>query len=309
MTMATVKSKDRPCDSCRRRKMRCLPTTDVAACALCKSRSQECTFVQDPPRKKRRVEAGGKSPEIPSSIGVNNGQAAVSDYSNLPGPSLLKQTLGHQNRTHVLYVGTTAEFDVDLLKASPFDGKNEFCTNIGTFRRVSQHAHFLIRPDPQAEISWEMEKLDVIEAIISPHGPALVDLYFRIVHPSFPILHKKVYLEKHGRSYREQTPLSLIAVYILALNWWSYSLELSGLTKPDVTALEKMIPHLVSESYSRPKISDLQACLVLLQRPEAESWTLTGQLLGMAHKLGIHNDCSDWSIPAWERGVRKRVAW
>ncbi|KAK9242008.1 hypothetical protein V1506DRAFT_548871 [Lipomyces tetrasporus] len=66
-----------------------------------------------------------------------------------------------------------------------------------------------------------MANLDAIEAIVTPHGSALVDLYFRIVHPSFPIVHKSVFLEKHGRTYRELTPLGLAAVYILALNWWS----------------------------------------------------------------------------------------
>jgi hypothetical protein len=151
-----------------------------------------------------------------------------------------------------------------------------------------------------------MSQLQFLPNKLTPRSSTV---YFRIVHPSFPILHKKVFLEKHGRSYREQTPLGLLAVYLLALNWWSYSLELSSLTKPSVKELERMIPQLISESYRRPKISDLQSCLVLLQRPDAESWTLTGQLVAMAQNLGIHTDCSDWSIPGWERGVRKRVAW
>jgi hypothetical protein len=58
---------------------------------------------------------------------------------------------------------------------SPFDGKDEFSTKIGVFRRVSQKTHFLIRLDGQAETSWEIEKLDAIEAVVTPHGPALVD--------------------------------------------------------------------------------------------------------------------------------------
>lgn len=243
-----------------------------------------------------------------------SGKLPIDDYSSLAGPSLLKQTLGHQNRKYISYIGMTAEYDVNILRLSPFDQKNEVVTPFGTFHRVTyeeshQQTHFLLNTDDQPEVSWEMAKLDAIEAIVAPHGPALVDIYFRIVHPSFPILHKKVFLEKHGRSYREQTPLGLIAVYILALNWWSYSLELSSIKKPDVKELEKMIPQLMSECYRRPKISDLQSGLVLLQRPEYESWTLTGQLVAMAQNLGLHDDCTEWNIPDWERGVRKRVAW
>lgn len=238
----------------------------------------------------------------------------INDYSRLPGPSLLKQTLGHQNRQYTSYLGLTGEFDTAILKLFPFDEKGEDISILGTFRRVIQNdwspqTHFIIKSDTDAEVKWEIACLDEIEAVVAPHGPALVDIYFRIVHPSFPILHKRVFLEKHGRSYRELTPLGLIAVYILALGWWSYSLDLSSLVKPDVKILELLIPKLMSECYKRPKISDLQAGLVLSQLPEQESWALTAQLVAMAQNLGIHDDCSAWKIPDWERGVRKRVAW
>lgn len=238
----------------------------------------------------------------------------INDYSRLPGPSLLKQTLGHQNRQYTSYLGLTGEFDTAILKLSPFNEKGEDVSTLRTFRRVVQNdwspqTHFIIKSDTEAEVKWEITCLDEIEAVVTPHGPALVDIYFRIVHPSFPILHKRVFLEKHGRSYRELTPLGLIAVYILALGWWSYSLDLSSLVKPDVKILEQMVPKLMIECYKRPKISDLQAGLVLSQLPEQESWALTAQLVAMAQNLGIHDDCSLWKIPDWERGVRKRVAW
>lgn len=196
-----------------------------------------------------------------------------------------------------------------------FDEKDELSTPLGTIRRASSQraiprTHFMMRPDTQSETTEEIASLDDIEAVVYPHGPALVELYFRIVHPSFPILHKKVFLEKHGRTYRELTPLGLIAVYILALHWWSYSTDLASIPQPDVKNLERMVPKLMADCWDRPKISDLQAGLVLSQRPGGEdSWTLTGQLVAMAQNLGIHVDCSDWRVPDWERGVRKRVAW
>lgn len=166
-----------------------------------------------------------------------------------------------------------------------------------------------MRPDTEEEIEKELANLDAIENIVSPHGPELVNIYFRIVHPSFPILHKKVFLEKHGRTYRELTPTGLGAVYIMALNWWSYSPTLSSLPKPDVNELEKLVLSMLFEVHKRPKISDLQGGLVLLQRPDVNSWAMTGHLVSMAQNLGIHLDCSGWQIPDWERGVRKRVAW
>ena len=179
----------------------------------------------------------------------------------------------------------------------------------GTLRRVSPKTHFIMKSESQAEVDDELANLDLVESIVQPHGQALVDLYFRIVHPSFPIMHKKVFLEKYDRTYREFTPPVLAAVYILALNWWSYSPNLVNLPKPDVLKLEKLAPKMMSDVLNRPKLSTVQAGLLLLQRPDGDSWALTGQLIAVAQNLGLHLDCSGWKIPEWERSLRKRLAW
>lgn len=161
--------------------------------------------------------------------------------------------------------------------------------------------------------SNEVDDLDRIESIVAPHGAALIKLYFRIVHPSFPILHKKVYLEKYGRTHREFSPPLLAAVYILALSWWTYSNELARQTKPDVAELESVAFKSLQEvAYHRPKLSTVQAGLLLLQKPgmnHSSSWQTTCLMAGIGQDLGLHLDCSSWRIPAWERGLRKRLAW
>lgn len=166
-----------------------------------------------------------------------------------------------------------------------------------------------MKSDSQAEVDDELANLDLVESIVQPHGRALVDLYFRIIHPSFPIMNKKVFLEKYERTYREFTPPILAAVYILALNWWSYTPELVNLPKPDIQKLEKLVPQMMSAVLNRPKLSTVQAGLLLLQRPDGDSWALTGQLVAVAQNLGLHLDCSNWKIPEWERSLRKRLAW
>jgi len=166
-----------------------------------------------------------------------------------------------------------------------------------------------MKSESQAEVDDELANLDLVENIVQPHGRALVDLYFRIIHPSFPIMNKKVFLEKYERTYREFTPPILAAVYILALNWWSYTPELVNLPKPDIQKLEKLVPQMMSAVLNRPKLSTVQAGLLLLQRPDGDSWALTGQLVAVAQNLGLHLDCSNWKIPEWERSLRKRLAW
>ncbi|RDW87826.1 hypothetical protein BP5796_03520 [Coleophoma crateriformis] len=306
--------RDRPCDACRRRKSRCIMLQDATVCIMCQSRSEECTFVENPQRRKRRkLDTDGSSPDVskprsPGTERISRPKLPLTDYTGLQG-SLLKGTLGLQNRQHGRYLGSTTEYDTRLINLSPFDGKGESVSTPGTLRRVSQKTHFLMKADTQAEIDEELANLDAVEAIVQPHGKALVDLYFRIIHPSFPIMHKKVFLEKYARTYREFTPPVLAAVYILALNWWSYSPELVSLPKPDVRNLEKLVPKMMSDVLNRPKLSTVQGGLLLLQCPDGASWALTSQLVAVGQNLGLHLDCSKWKIPEWERGLRKRLGW
>jgi hypothetical protein len=192
-----------------------------------------------------------------------------------------------------------------------YDDKGESNIGNGSFRKVSELDNFLMLPDEVTQRHHEeINDLDAIEQIVAPHGDALIRLYFRIIHPSFPILHKKVYLEKYGRTHREFSPPLLAAVYILALNWWSYSSELASLDKPNVAELENLAFKTISDVMHRPKLSTVQAGLLLLQRPQQDySWNLTAQLVATGQDLGLHLDCSSWRIPAWERGLRKRLAW
>ena len=165
-------------------------------------------------------------------------------------------------------------------------------------------------PDESTEqYEIEMEDLDSIEALVHPHGKALVNVYFRIVHPSFPILHKNVFLEKYNRTHREFSPALLAAVYSIALHFWSYSTELSCQNKPDVEALEAIAFKAIRYVIHRPKISTVEAGLLLLQRPKGNAWALTSTMVAVGQDLGLHLDCSSWKIPSWEKGLRKRLAW
>ena len=48
--------KHRPCDTCRKRKSRCVVNEGAPKCVLCLFRGQDCTFLEDvPPRKRKSV--------------------------------------------------------------------------------------------------------------------------------------------------------------------------------------------------------------------------------------------------------------
>jgi hypothetical protein len=319
---------------------------DSTICVLCKFHNQECTFLQNPHSRKRhisqdrddleaskrrfaehtpvmctqRADTGPrqtnssgrfrKSLDTQARVIKTTSGSGVEEYDDLEGPSLLKKTLGLQNKHHSQYVGATRGIEPALL-GPLVTGENDVVQLTGaTLRRVSSTEAFLLLPDPGTQgYSDELDDLDAIEAIVKPHGKALVDMYFRIVFPSFPILHKEVYLEKYSRSYREFSPPLLASVYLLALHYWSYDEELSKSTKPDVKALEKLARKALGDTIHRPKLSTVQAGLLLLQHTDTDSAELTAQLVSVAHGLGLHLDASEWNIPQWEKGLRKRLGW
>lgn len=222
----------------------------------------------------------------------------------------LGETLGLQRRQHSRYIGLSSPFDSLLIGLSHFDTRNESTFDLGTLRRVNDHECFIMLPDENTQdYADEADTLNHVEQCVHPHGPALLDLYFRVVHPSFPIIQKHLFVERYRNGDRTFSPSLMAGMYILALNWWSFDPNLARHPKPDAGRLEALAMGSLSRAMERPKLSTVQAGLLLLQRPEADSWSLTTQLVAIGQELGLHLDCSGWSIPTWERGLRKRIAW
>lgn len=185
----------------------------------------------------------------------------VEEYDDLPGPTLLKRTLGMQNKHHSRYIGATGGLEPCL----GIYGEAQLTE--GVLRRVSPDDAFLILPDENTQnYADEVDDSDAIEAVVRPHGSKLIALYFRIVHPSFPVLHKEVYLEKYSRSHREFPPSLLAAVYLMGLKYWTYDDELSGLPKPNVEQLEALAKKTFRDTIHRPKLGTVQSGLLLSQR-------------------------------------------
>ncbi|KAG6168418.1 hypothetical protein E4U51_002208 [Claviceps purpurea] len=234
----------------------------------------------------------------------------LEDVANAGGPTMLKRTLGMQDDRYSQHIGLTTDFEPSLINLSTFDPQDESLLSRGTLRKVSDKDTFLMLPDSSTPgYNHIAEDLDAIEAVVSPHGRKLIDVYFRIVHPAFPIIQKHVFLERYERSHREFSPPILAAVYLLAINWWDHSPELAHLPRPNVRELERLIRGTLADAMNRPKLSTIQAGLLLSQRPEGDQWAPTAQLVAIGQELGLHLDCSNWKIPPWEKGLRRRLAW
>ncbi|KJR86849.1 uncharacterized protein SPSK_02263 [Sporothrix schenckii 1099-18] len=305
---------ERSCDTCRRRKLRCVREPE-----------------QERPGKKRR----SKQLEVEKAATVGSHRDDTDDDD--AGRARLSLTLGLHPTTHFKYIGPGSLHEDMLLDFIDPSFRYHNDSDASKFCRVAEGVTFLARLDSAGGGESENSDAEAVERLVRPHGPGLVDLYFRIVHPSYPILHKGVFLERYRRMDRATflpAPL-LAAVYLLAMDWWEYdqaplvgpvpqlSLTKTGsnnnnMSKPDGDALARIASRaLMAEVVHRPKLSTVQACLLLLQRAPSsdhtgnsgDSWVLTSQLVAVAEELGLHVDCGFWNIPAWEKGLRRRLAW
>jgi len=224
--------------------------------------------------------------------------------------TVLDSTLSLQRHRHCRYIGQTSALDTSLLGFCDFDASREAHLNCGDVRQVSENGFFDMIADSSFPTNDdEIQSVYEVEQIVGPHGPALIDIYFANVHPSFPIIQKQVFLNRRRHGDRQINAALLSGMYILALRWWFSDPALAQQPMPSIEALEEVGFRSLNNAMQRPKLSALQAGLLLLQRQHSNAWSLTVQLVTLAQDLGLHIDCSSWSIPLWERRLRKRLAW
>lgn len=260
--------------------------------------------------RKSYVETHVNSASQPGETSQPHVSARELQSSKMSDLAILDDTLSLQRHRHCRHVGRMSALDVSLLGLSDFDSRNETSTDAGDVRRVSDKEFFFMHSDTTfPSYEDELQSLFAVQQVVAPHGPALIDIYFANVHPSFPIIQKQVFLNRHRHGDRQFNSALLAGIYLLALQWWSSDPVLAQQQKPSEQALEELGFRSLSVAMQRPKLSALQAGLLLLQRPHSNGWNLTVQLVALAQDLGLHLDCSSWSIPLWERRLRKRLAW
>lgn len=76
----------------------------------------------------------------------------------------------------------------------------------------------------------------------------------------------------------------------------------------------------LQDEIRRPRISVLQAALLYLHKTSQHQtqsnpqdtafvWSFLGSVVGLAHNLGLHLECSMYAIPAKEKRLRRRLWW
>ena len=181
----------------------------------------------------------------------------VEEYDALDGTTLLRRTLGLLNLHRTRYIGPNDA--IDAYGWPQIEDRIAHNTRRATCRVRyvhPRHAFQLIADADTPGFQEDAATTDEIERTVEGNGVELVKVYFRVVHPSFPILHKDVFLEKYGRSYKEFSPPLLAAVYLLAWEYWKYIDTLSNRQKPNLARLRTLAMASFQSAVRRPKLSN-----------------------------------------------------
>lgn len=198
-------------------------------------------------------------------------------------------------------MGYTTELDPILFDVFPAgasgyqksDGRNAFLIHQSDTSRY---------PEPQTNL------IQAIDKLIGSHGSSLVQ-HFRTINRSLPIVEDTFFEIYNGRRKDSLDPALLCAVYLVSASSAAHNLGNVAWQQTDVTQLEELAFQLLEAALTTPTLSTVQAGLLLMQRSNVDSKFLNTQLIGAAFELGLHLDCSNWTIPSLERGLRRRLAW
>ncbi|GKZ26010.1 fungal specific transcription factor [Aspergillus brasiliensis] len=314
----TASGRDAPsCDACVRRKSRCAINEMINKCYSCDFHRQDCTFTlsvtsrpgtADVTSKKRKLDdAEAEEVESPkrqstTTLPPASNKPDSSSRPTLNNHHLLTPAFWFQSTQHI---GLTTELEPALLEFLPLDQNNEGCVASSRVRKFGDDGTFMRVVNSHAD-SPQSATLDAIESLVAPYGSTLVEKFFEHVHPSFPILME----DSFRQSYRARTgltPLLLSAVYVLALKFVDVGPQ--SVRRPDAGRLESTALKLLTESLPYASMSTVQAGLLLMQRSNLATAALNAQLVTAGFELGLHQDCSNWRMETWEKGLRKRLAW
>lgn len=198
-------------------------------------------------------------------------------------------------------MGYTTELDPILFDVFPAgtsgyqksDGRNAFLIHQSDVPRYAE---------PQTNL------IQAIDKLIGSHGSSLVQ-HFRTINRSLPIVEDTFFDIYNGRRKNSLDPALLCAIYLVSASSAAHNLGNVAWQQTDVSQLEELAFRLLERALTNPTLSTLQAGLLLMQRSNVDSKFLNTQLIGAAFELGLHLDCSNWTIPSLERGLRKRLAW
>jgi hypothetical protein len=239
----------------------------------------------------------------------------------------LKNSLERGKNVTAHFVGISGEQDTNLFASIRYNVINETRFIDFNIRMVYEGdpnqgkppIHFSIVNDMFSERDQRAKQLasDAIEAHVRGHGDALLRLYFRFVHPIFPILSKVHILNEYAKDKLGIAASLRGVIYGLGCAMWSRDPALKHVPPISQSEFFEQAHAALNRELDSPKLGTLQTCLLILHEQADASgttespriWTLACQATACAQSLGLHQDPMSWKIPLWEKKLRKKLWW
>lgn len=201
------------------------------------------------------------------------------------------------------HIGYTTELEPLL-----FDLSADCTTTIkGTsYQKPDDRNAFLIPRPGGSRDGNDGSILRQIHTVVGSNAPNLLKIFGNTINRSLPIIQDDFFDFHGGTLQSDMDPALLAAMYTLSATSPICNARLS---REDVDRLEEIAFRSFGMALPSPTLSVLQAGIVLMQRPNVDSKTLNTQLVGIAYELGLHLDCSSWSLSQDEMSMRKRLGW
>ena len=199
------------------------------------------------------------------------------------------------------HIGYTTELDPILFDVAP--------TGEPSYQKSDGRNAFLVHQPSAARYTESQTSLiHTIERCVGPHGPSLLQ-HFRGINRSLPIIEDPFFEAYNNRRRNLLDPALLCAIYVVAAASGLHELDNIRWQQIDLVQLEDLAFRLFEDALRSPTLATIQAGLLLMQRSNIDSKFLNTQLVSTAFELGLHLDCSGWTISTLEQGLRKRLAW
>lgn len=219
-------------------------------------------------------------------------------------PAELPWSNPHHYGTHI---GYTTELEPILFDISQATG---LLSLENRYKKPDERNAFLVQ-DRDHDLCGEKVPniIGQIEELVGAVGPLLIKNFRTTINRYFPIVEEPFFYAYERRKKQNFDPTLLASVYLVAATALGDGIQASVKSSLDVDQLEELAFRLFEDSLTKPTLSTVQAGLLLIQTPNCDSNALNAQLVGIAHELGLHLDCSSWKLADDETFSRKRLAW
>lgn len=173
-----------------------------------------------------------------------------------------------------------------------------------------------IYPNDHLDKHADMYACERIEQMTRPHEDALVDLYYTVVHPAYPIMEEKAAFNRARQERRVRMSLRTLVMCHALRFWHLLRTQFKG-RKPDELPLRLFALDAINIETRTPNLDSIKALLLYLQLPSViirepnrpGMWELTALSVAMSQDIGLHVEPAQWDIPLRERKERRVLWW